>query len=201
MTGKTDSLTVESRPPGFIVPRKSWPRAATPSGLVPTWAGEFRDKADWVSFATNRLTGTYDPMLGHEVPAICVDAVGRRCTAGGHFRRAEEEGTFPVRFFWDMHAPEAAPLGYILRAPGGNIRLWTTDAALAARKAEEFGLPIEPFHTWPQDQGLPQSDFDRLRIALERIATGDGVYGAQAAEYKEIAREALKGINPARPTP
>ena len=30
-----------------------------------------------------------------------------------------------------------------------------------------------------------------LRSALERIATGDGYYGAQAREYKNIARKAL----------
>ncbi len=31
-----------------------------------------------------------------------------------------------------------------------------------------------------------------MREALERIAIGDGVYGAQAHEYKQIARAALK---------
>lgn len=33
----------------------------------------------------------------------------------------------------------------------------------------------------------------RLREALEKIAAGDGVYGQQAGEYKEIARAALRG--------
>ena len=33
---------------------------------------------------------------------------------------------------------------------------------------------------------------ERLRKALEEIANGDGVYGMQAFEYKEIARQALK---------
>jgi hypothetical protein len=31
----------------------------------------------------------------------------------------------------------------------------------------------------------------RLREALERIAAGDGYYGAQAREYKQIAQSAL----------
>jgi hypothetical protein len=33
---------------------------------------------------------------------------------------------------------------------------------------------------------------DRLAEALRKIATGDGVYGMQAHEYKQIARAALK---------
>lgn len=86
---------------GRIIPRKSWPRPATPCTLTPAWAGEFRDFDDWVIFATKRLTGTYDPLMGVEVPAICIDALGRRCTMGGHFMRARDEGAFPVRFFWD----------------------------------------------------------------------------------------------------
>lgn len=93
---------------GRIVPRMSWPRPATPCDLVPAWAGEFRDFNDWVSKATTRLTGTYDPMMGNEVPSICIDAFGRRCTLGGHFRRARDEGAFPVRFFWDC-TPVAKP--------------------------------------------------------------------------------------------
>ena len=47
--------------PSYIAPRKSWPRPATPTTLAPAWAGEFRDFDDWVSKATTRLTGTYDP--------------------------------------------------------------------------------------------------------------------------------------------
>lgn len=34
---------------------------------------------------------------------------------------------------------------------------------------------------------------DRFKAALEKIALGDGHYGAQAKEYKEIARKALGG--------
>ena len=32
-----------------------------------------------------------------------------------------------------------------------------------------------------------------LRAALEKISNGEGRYGAQAFEYKQIARAALKG--------
>lgn len=91
---------------GRIIPRVSWPRPATPCSLVPAWAGEFRDFDDWVSKATTRLTGTYDPLTGREVSSICIDALGRRCTLGAHFMRARDEGAFPVRFFWDCEVSE-----------------------------------------------------------------------------------------------
>lgn len=88
-------------PKGYITRRVSWPRPPTPTDLTPAWHGEFVSFEDWVNFATTRLTGTYDPLMGGQVQAICIDNIGRRCTMGGHFRRARDEGTFPVRFFWD----------------------------------------------------------------------------------------------------
>lgn len=106
--GQLDRAAISSAGPtvaGRIVPRKSWPRPATPTDLVPNWAGEFHDFQDWVNFAKTRLTGTYDPLMGGEVKAICIDALGRRCTMGGHFMRARDEGAFPVRFFWDCCDP------------------------------------------------------------------------------------------------
>lgn len=95
---------------GRIVPRASWPRPATPTDLVPAWAGEFCSFADWVNFATQRLTGTTDPLMGGQVQSVCIDAFGRRCTMGAHFMRARDEGAFPVRFFWDCF-PEVTSLG------------------------------------------------------------------------------------------
>ena len=43
--------------------------------------------------------------------------------------------------------------------------------------------------------GDPDAELKRLRAALTEIATGDGVYGAQAHEYKQIARRALGQMN------
>ena len=43
----------------------------------------------------------------------------------------------------------------------------------------------------PMDISALQREADGMREALERIAAGDGVYGAQAHEYKQIARAAL----------
>lgn len=79
---------------------KSWPRPTTPCDLVPRWEGEFRDHSDWVSFASKRLTVAADSN-GFELKAICVDTLGRRCANGRDMARARDEGTFPVRYFWD----------------------------------------------------------------------------------------------------
>jgi hypothetical protein len=95
---------------GSLNYRVSWPRAATRCDLEPLWAGEFRDFDDWVSFATARLTGTTN-QYGVEAPSICVDALGRRCIMGGDFMRARDEGTFPVRYFWECVPASADPKG------------------------------------------------------------------------------------------
>ena len=36
-----------------------------------------------------------------------------------------------------------------------------------------------------------RAENDRLRNALKKIADGNGIYGIQAGEYKDIARAAL----------
>lgn len=76
------------------------PREATPCALMPAWAGEFRDFDDWVNFATARLVDAIGSQ-GQDVPAICVDALGRRCAIGADFQRARDEDAFPVRYFWE----------------------------------------------------------------------------------------------------
>jgi hypothetical protein len=93
---------------GNVSEPTSWPRSATPCDLVPAWAGEFRDFDDWVNFATHRLTGATGTRR-QNVPAICVDSLGRRCTIGSDFMRARDEGAFPVRYFWECRAPDPAP--------------------------------------------------------------------------------------------
>jgi hypothetical protein len=69
--------------------------------LQPKWAGEFATFGHWVSGASRRLTG-YTGSVGEPVSAICVDTLGRRCHCGKDFMRARDEGTFPVRYFWEM---------------------------------------------------------------------------------------------------
>lgn len=75
-----------------------------PTELVPKWAGEFVSFENWVKRAQRALSGP-----SHSPAAICVDAKGRRCHIGSDFRRAHEEGAFPVRFFWECEAAPAAP--------------------------------------------------------------------------------------------
>lgn len=49
-------------------------------------------------------------------------------------------------------------------------------------------------HSWNACLNMqdPERDVAALVEALRKIASGDGVYGAQAHEYKEIARAALR---------
>lgn len=97
MADKYDDLQPDSnmrRLPG-------WGRGTpTPAPLVPKWAGQFDTHDAWVACATARLTGAAGS-VGQDVPAICVDAKGRRCNVGRDFARARDEGAFPVRYFWE----------------------------------------------------------------------------------------------------
>ena len=54
--------------------------------------GEFHTFETWVNKATSWIGGT-NP--------LCADAQGRICRSGGDMMRARDEGTFPVRFWFD----------------------------------------------------------------------------------------------------
>ena len=54
---------------------------------------EFTSQLDWVQHAKS----WFAPY--RYVEHVCVDAVGRVCTCGKHFRRASEEGAYPVEVF------------------------------------------------------------------------------------------------------
>lgn len=71
--------------------------------LVPNYVGEFTNFEDWCNRATRCLADKTCLTSECEmpVPAMCVDTKGRRCHQGGDFMRARDEGTFPVRYFWD----------------------------------------------------------------------------------------------------
>jgi hypothetical protein len=83
-------------------------RPAPAATLVPNYAGQFKTFDDWVNNATRALANRTCESSGATVavPAICVDTKGRRCYQGSDFQRANYEGTFPVRYFWDCK-PEA----------------------------------------------------------------------------------------------
>ena len=58
----------------------------------------------------------------------------------------------------------------------------------------EFDLGNNTVTTYtPAELAALRAENVRLREALEDIAAGDVVYGQQAAEYKVIARAALRG--------
>lgn len=72
--------------------------------FVPQIAGTFTDFDDWVRRASRTIGERFCPKdtMGHELRAICVDILGRRCQIGGDFHRARDEKTFPVSYFWDL---------------------------------------------------------------------------------------------------
>ncbi len=146
---------------------KSWPRPATPCDLVPNWEGEFRDFQDWVSFAHKRLTVASDSN-GAALSAICVDTLGRRCHNGRDMMRARDEGTFPVRYFFEcregtgtiaaLRAVEAA----MMRKPDGSLADagWNIAALTRARPLIHAALAgAEP--------PLPQDVIDLVIAARE----------------------------------
>jgi hypothetical protein len=71
--------------------------------LTPNWAGEFKSYEQWVAKGRSWLKSE-----SHR-PPICVDAKGRRCSIGADMARARDEGTFPVRYFWDCEAAPSHP--------------------------------------------------------------------------------------------
>jgi len=66
-------------------------------GFVPEWGGQFDTFEDWVNFAPKALS--FEGSVGEQLPAVCFDAIGRRCNVGKDFMRARDENTFPVRYF------------------------------------------------------------------------------------------------------
>lgn len=80
----------------------------------------FTSHMQWVNKASSWLTehpeyrntehGDDKPWRGHHFTALCFDQKGRRVRSGGDFRRAEEEGAFPVWWVWpDQIAPLLMP--------------------------------------------------------------------------------------------
>jgi hypothetical protein len=68
--------------------------------LRPRIEGRFETYAGWVDFAYLALTRRKGS-TGEHLPAVCIDAKGRRCHVSKDFMRARDENAFPVVFFWD----------------------------------------------------------------------------------------------------
>lgn len=73
---------------------------------------------------------------------------------------------------------------------GGSMSLTTTICTL-----EWSGTP-----EWEANARLI-AEAPTMLEALQKIAAGDGVYGAQAHEYKQIAREAIAAFAPSQTQP
>lgn len=77
---------------------------------------QFTSHQQWVNKASSWLTrhpqynntehGEIKGWRGNHFTAMCFDSLGRRVTNGGDFRRAEEEGAFPVWWIWPDQIPE-----------------------------------------------------------------------------------------------
>jgi hypothetical protein len=72
--------------------------------MRPDFKGEFKTFDDWVCRASRAIGERICPTdtTGGVIRAICIDAKGRRCQVGGDFMRARDDGSFPVKFFWDF---------------------------------------------------------------------------------------------------
>lgn len=53
--------------------------------------GQWSCQAAWIAHATRDIGG---------MNALCVDAADRICACGKDFQRAEDEGTYPVRYYF-----------------------------------------------------------------------------------------------------
>ncbi len=53
--------------------------------------GEFTSMSQWINKATSWIGG---------MNALCVDARDRICSCGADFQRAENDGAFPIRFYY-----------------------------------------------------------------------------------------------------
>lgn len=56
---------------------------------------QFTSYMEWV----NKAQSWFRSIPEHRKPAACYDAKGRRCSIGGEFMRARDEGAFPVRVY------------------------------------------------------------------------------------------------------
>ena len=82
---------------------RPWQQGTPIEGYTPKIEGQFNSFDEWVTFATRALVEDRTKWA----PMICIDANGRRCFQGSQFMRARDEGTFPVRYFWEFE-PEPA---------------------------------------------------------------------------------------------
>lgn len=67
---------------------------------------QFDTFVEWKNKASSWLTRRWRWEDDYENRAVCFDAQGRVCSRGGHFMRADQENTFPVRWLWPEQIAE-----------------------------------------------------------------------------------------------
>lgn len=163
-----------------------WGRgSASPAPLAPKWAGQFDTFDAWVATATARLTGATGS-LGQDVPAICVDAKGRRCNIGRDFHRARDENAFPVRYFWECQplpvgSAETDAFEWQLRRPTDEERLDCVPALRVSLAAETYDEIDRAYASMRANCGWPETPDREAFMAVE--------YAANHIEYKDEAGE------------
>lgn len=80
--------------------------------------GEWSCQQRWINHATRDIGGAN---------ALCVDAAGRVCCNGGDFQRAEDEGTYPIRYYYGA---------------GGENKAEQRKSQAAARRADKLNHPL-----------------------------------------------------------
>ena len=84
---------------------------STPEKIAPPFGDQtFASFDQWISRASSWLTchneynntehGDLTGWRGQHFTAMCFDSFGRRCYIGADFRRAADEGAFPVWWIW-----------------------------------------------------------------------------------------------------
>lgn len=85
--------------------------------FIPVDGQAFHSKEEWVSRASRVLTshpkyhntehdGPSKGWRGEHFTALCYDQKGRRVRNGGDFKRAEDDGAFPVWWVWPDQIPQ-----------------------------------------------------------------------------------------------
>jgi protein gp37 len=93
---------------------------------------EFTSYQQWVSKASSWLGGVSGGGLRYKKPedVVCVDSVGRLCLRGEGFMRADQEGTFPVRWHYAKKLRDKK---------GGDWNEWSED--LRVREFPQSEVP------------------------------------------------------------
>jgi len=90
---------------------------------------------------------------------------------------------------------DAAPKTYELMVCGWDRNprhcVYLNDYRIAGGKPWGGAQSETHWHVTMEDLANAIPDIHLMREALRKIAAGEGVYGAQAHEYKELARAAL----------